>query len=561
MKQTDIERMAYDILDQQAVESDQIEYKKSAEIKDSILKTACAFANNYMNREIGLIFVGVEEVNDQETGEKAIPLRPISGIKASLIEKTENELKSLLANVHPKITYQLIQGEIDDRNYIVIAVEPGADGPYETSQKAEKDKKIRLKAGRYIRVKRDTRFPNKREEFELLKKFADFHFSSELNETATLDDLNYEYMKEYLIATNAKPDIRAMSKLEMAQAMNLISESEYGGYRAKNFAVLMFADKPQDYIPYARVEVIREAVGTDKMVAQVFDGPIWIQAKRVIDYFEETIMSAYTVREEGLIGHRMVYNWPRDMFAELATNCILHKEYDKRQYIGIYVYADHISFINHNRPVPPVTIEAMNTDKEFRERNYLNPELKEMFFALDLIESYGSGIRRAKNAMESNHSPALLFEPSNETDDYTMVTAYINEEFARIHEEEKTDTVVEVKENNKKIAGTSQKLADKGQKLADVDEEKTSEGAMFYYYQEKLEVFGVNEKRIKMIKTIYDIERSKDFRRADIADILECSIAKATYIMSDMKKAEIIEKVVGKGNGWYRFIDCLEEKK
>ena len=219
--------------------------------------------------------------------------------------------------------------------------------------------------------------------------------------------------------------------------MNLISEIEYGGYWAKNFAVLMFADKPQDYNPYARVEVIRKAVGTDKMVALVFDGPIWIQAKWVIDYFEETIMSAYTVREEGLIGHRMVYNWPRDMFAELATNCILHKEYDKKQYIGIYVYADHISFINHNRPLPPVTIEAMNTDKEFRERNYLNPELKEMFFALDLIESYGSGIRRAKNTMESNHSPALLFEPSNETDDYTMVTAYINEEFARIHEEEK----------------------------------------------------------------------------------------------------------------------------
>ena len=52
-----------------------------------------------------------------------------------------------------------------------------------------------------------------------------------------------------------------------------------------------------------------------------------------------------------------------------------------------------------------------------------------------------------------------------------------------------------------------------------------------------------DEKRIKIIKTIYDIERSKDFRRADIADILECSIAKATYIMSDMKKARIIEKV------------------
>ena len=37
---------------------------------------------------------------------------------------------------------------------------------------------------------------------------------------------NYEYMKEYLIATNAAPDIREMSKLDMAKSMNLLAESE-----------------------------------------------------------------------------------------------------------------------------------------------------------------------------------------------------------------------------------------------------------------------------------------------------------------------------------------------
>ena len=63
--------------------------------------------------------------------------------------------------------------------------------------------------------------PNKREEFELLKKFADFHFTSELNETATLDDLNYEYMKEYLVRTHAAADVRALSKLDMARALQL----------------------------------------------------------------------------------------------------------------------------------------------------------------------------------------------------------------------------------------------------------------------------------------------------------------------------------------------------
>lgn len=132
----------------------------------------------------------------------------------------------------------------------------------------------------------------------------------------------------------------------------------------------------------------------------------------------------------------MVYNWPKEMFAELITNCVLHKEYDKKQYIGIYLQDDHISFINHNRPLPPVTIEEMNNNTEFRDRNYLNPEIKEMFFALNLIESYGFGIRRTKKAMKDNNSPDLVFEPNNDIDDYTMVMAYINEEYQRIQAEE-----------------------------------------------------------------------------------------------------------------------------
>jgi len=346
--------MAHDIIDRCAVENDYIEYKKSATFKDTILKTACAYANNDMNREIGLIMIGIEEEDDKNNGRKAVPVRPISGIEEAVIESTENSIKSLLSHIHPRPIYHLLQDKIDNRFYIILAVEPGNDGPYETDQKAEKDREISLKSGRYIRVNRQSRKPNKREEFELLKKFADFHFTSELNETATLDDLNYEYMKEYLVRTNAATDIRELSKLEMAKAMNLIDTSEYGGYRAKNFAVLMFADSPEKFIPYAYVEVIREVVGTDKMESKSFKGPVWIQAQRIRDYFRDAILASYTVREPGKSGAHRVYNWPIEMFEELSTNCILHKEYSRKQYIGIYVYKDHLSFINHNRPVPPV---------------------------------------------------------------------------------------------------------------------------------------------------------------------------------------------------------------
>ena len=504
MRIENIQRMAHDILEKGSIENDYIEYKKSATFKNKILKTVCAFANNYMNREIGLLFIGVEEVNDPKTEEKAIPQRPICGVEESLIESTENSLKQLLANIHPKVSYHLITDIIDDRNYIIVAVEPGTSGPYQTSDKAENDKDISLKAGRYIRVRRDSRLPNFKEEYELLRKFAHDVFSSNLNETATLDDLNYEYIKEYLIATNAREDTRNQSKLDMAKSMGLISESEYGGYRAKNFAVLMFAERPDKFIPYAHVEIIREAIGTDKMEAKVFDGPIWLQAKQVSRYFKDNIMASYTVRDSETIEHRIVYNWPLTAFEELATNCILHKQYESPNYIGIYIYNDRITFVNHNRPVPPVTIEAMNKETRFDDRQYLNPELKEMFFALDLIESYGSGIRHAKEALKENHSPELQFLPDNDTDDYTMAVVMINEEFAAIREEE--------------------------QKKSDFTKENAKENA--------------KEMTKEIAKEIKNIMKENPFVNAeDLAEELNVSATKVRYHIRAMKKNGEIQRV------------------
>lgn len=152
---------------------------------------------------------------------------------------------------------------------------------------------------------------------------------------------------------------------------------------------------------------------------------------------KEAIQASYTIRDADKIEHRIVYNWPLAAFEELATNCILHKRYESPNYIGIYVYSDRITFVNHNRPMPPVTIEAMNSQSSFDNRKYLNPELKDMFFALNLIESYGSGIRRAKEALKSNRSPRMEFLPNNDYDDYTMAVIYINEEFAEISKDEK----------------------------------------------------------------------------------------------------------------------------
>lgn len=95
-----------------------------------------------------------------------------------------------------------------------------------------------------------------------------------------------------------------------------------------------------------------------------------------------------------------------------------------------------MSFLNPGSSLPPVTIEDLNGQTDFADRQYENRELKEMFFRLGFIHDNGSGVRRAQKTMKDNGSPDLVFRPLNGTDDNTLVIAYVNGEWAGIREEE-----------------------------------------------------------------------------------------------------------------------------
>lgn len=411
------------------------EYKKSYQQEDKILKTICAYANNFMNRDYGYLFIGIEEQDDKTSGIKAIPIRPITGLLEGQLESAENHIKSLFKYIQPTPMCHFISNQIDGKWYLVVVVEPGNRLTEVTDKGAHKTKLS--KGGRYIRVNRDTVLPNTRQEYELLRKFAGYSFCDDFHETATLDDLNYEYMKEYLVKTNAAQDLRKLPKEEMAKMLKLVGEEESNKDKVKNFALLMFADRPEDYIPGAHVEIITESRdGTSRMSVEKFEGPIWIQAEQVRNYFKNRIEHAYTLRESGNIYHRIVKNWPDVAWNEFSTNMILHKNYDNPNYGGIYVYADHISFANHNRPLPPVSIKDLNEKAVLDIRAYLNPQIKDMFYKLHLIESYGSGVRRAKTALEENGNDAPIFLPNNETDDYTQVIMYINKEYKKYEDQD-----------------------------------------------------------------------------------------------------------------------------
>ena len=79
---------ANNYLSERTAECSYIEYKKSASQFDRILKTICAYGNNYMDNDYAFIYVGVEEENTETN--KAIPVLPIIGIEEGAIEKSIN---------------------------------------------------------------------------------------------------------------------------------------------------------------------------------------------------------------------------------------------------------------------------------------------------------------------------------------------------------------------------------------------------------------------------------------------------------------------------------------
>ena len=177
----------------------------------------CVFSNNLMNRNLSMILVGVEEHKEPES--KGAPIRPILGYDESQIETVENSLKSLIGFIKPKLNYAMTHAEIDGGFFVIFAFSNNNIGPYEVLKKAEKDKTINLKRGRYVRVERDSRLASIKEEFELLKKFSDCHFTEAYSNVATIDDLDVYYIREYLNASTDRENTKNLFKQDMAEHM------------------------------------------------------------------------------------------------------------------------------------------------------------------------------------------------------------------------------------------------------------------------------------------------------------------------------------------------------
>lgn len=539
MDYVQVKKNANEILKNRIAECSYIEYKSSELQLDKILKTICAYGNNYYNNDIQYLFIGIEEENTAEN--KAIPLLPIKGIAEGQLEKCKNNLNSLRSFLYPNVSFEVIANQFAGKNYLLIIVMRQSGGPFMVAAKAEKNKKINLKPGRYVRIEADTRLARVDEEYDLLRKFANFHYSSIISTNATLDDLNLDIIREYIYKTSARDITKGLPIEELARMLNLVDKNDSNGKRVKNFAVLMFADHPEKIIPYSYVELITDMIGTKrKMTFKVFRGAVWKQYYDILEFIDARILNELVIRVDGDATNRKVQNFPYVAIEELLANAIVHNNYENGKPIQIYVSDKQINIVNYNKPLPPLRISDLNERSFFNERDAENPELRDMFKALSIIESFGTGIGEAKRAMSKNGSPNLYYKTFEDNDNVTSVVIPVNKEYEE-YEEIKNSGITQ-----EKVLGKAQKT---GGIKPDAIENETR------FLKEKVLKSDFSDAIKKNVIRLREVIGTEVFGNSRIVAVLGCSEATATtYIKRMHEDLKIAAPVNGMGKGKYRFI-------
>lgn len=525
-----IKQQANEIIRSACPEGTYIEYKSSSQQADKILKTICAYGNNYYDHDLQYIFIGVEEVNDDH--QKAVPKLPICGIEEGRLEKCKNELNHLRSYLYSNVEFDIITNQYEGKSYLLIVVPRQTGGPFMVSEKAEKDKKIHLRAGRYIRIEADTRLARVDEEYDLLRKFSNYHYSSISTTDAAVGDLNGDCIAEYVARTSSREIMADMGKKELMQALHLNDGNDPTDQRVRNFAVLMFADRPDYFIPYAYTELIVDMFGSKrKMESKYFRGPIWKQYLAAVAYINDNFLNTIVLRKDGEAENEKISNFPYVAVEELVANAIVHNNYENGKPVQIYISESQINIVNYNKPLPPLSLRDLNERTVFNERDTENPEIRDMFKALGIIESFGTGIGEAKRALEMNQSPELYYKIFTPSDNVTSVVIPVCEKY------------LEVKQgaNPKKL----------GIEVGIVSETKAIKTRIMNSGYSS----GTKSKMIALFEAI-GIEEV--FGNARVKEILQCSETTATsYIRKMCDGIKIIAKVEGMGKGKYKFRSLL----
>ena len=400
------------LLRQRRVEGERIEYKAGWN-PDAILRTLCAFANDFENLGGGYVVIG------QDCDAHGQPVFPPVGLAANQLDKIQRELLSHCQLIQPPYFPVLTLAVVEGRNLIVLWAPGGQTRPYKVPASVTAKHKT---WHYYIRRYSSTVEAKGDDERELLSLTAKVPWDDRFNQTARVSDLSKPLMESYLrdVGSALADDAPQLTVEALGRQMNVVGGPVESPW-VKNVGLLFFNDTPDRFFPTTQIDVVwfPEGAGGDRFDEKIFKGPLARMTREVLGYIQRNYLHETVLKHPDRAEATRVWNFPYAAIEEAVVNAVYHRSYEEREPVEVRINRDELVVLSFPGPDRSIRLQDFAAGRAV-SRRYRNRRIGEFLKELDLTEGRSTGVPKILKAMQANGSPAPMFETDDDRVSYLV---------------------------------------------------------------------------------------------------------------------------------------------
>lgn len=380
------------------VEWERLEFKKGWN-PEEVLHTLCAFANDINNWGGGYVVVGIETKN-------GLPQLPPVGLLVQSLDRMQSELIQICYLMQPNYLPISQPYLIDDRHILIIWAPAGDLRPYSCPSTQGNDARRQY----YIRSGSSTIIARGDNQTRLLELTAKIPFDDRINQQASLADLDFGLIREYLseVRSDLFDESINIPFADLCRQMQ-IARGPVEFLRPVNVGLMFFNRQPHKFFNRAWLELAIHSDDTGRnFKSETFTGPLHHQIRNCLNYIRNEVIRTEVYKVSGRAESVTITNYPFNALEESVCNAVYHKSYAEEAPVEIQVFPDKITILSYPGPMPPIT----NSDLQHRRvvsRTYRNRRIGDFLKELELTEGKSTGFPVIRDAMAANGNPEPIF--------------------------------------------------------------------------------------------------------------------------------------------------------
>lgn len=392
-----------DLIHARTVESVRIEFKAgwNDQIRDAVVRTISAFANDFQSLNGGYIVLGIDEVG-------GAPILPPRGLADLDLERVQKEILGNCERISP-VYKPLVVPELFMGAPIVVIYAPSGDArPYQAPEGAKGSERHY-----YVRIGPETKVAKDHILTQLLQISARLPFDERRRIGVPLAAVSPRLLSRYLVeaGSDLAADPSALDVPDTLRRLRLSGGSN-GGEAPRNATLLCFTEDPEQYFPGARIDLaqFRDDHGGDLIETRSFRGPLQLQVQQVLDFLHG-LFGEVVRKVPGEAQAERFVAFPSAALREAVVNAVYHRSYD-----GVHppprigLYPDRVEITSYPGPVAGLELQHLEARARPPQLPPRNPLLGDLLKAIRLAETWHTGVPKIHRVMHENGSPAPLFD-------------------------------------------------------------------------------------------------------------------------------------------------------